>query len=64
VQRFKIQGEHYNLPKGMSDGDFVDFINSSWIPRYMVIDENQNISLFKATKASDTAIEKALNKAI
>lgn len=61
VRRFNLQGEHYNLPKGMKDGDFVDFINLGWIPRYMVIDETGKIALFKATSASDSNIEKALN---
>lgn len=61
IRRFKIQGEHYNLPKGMDNGDFVDFINLGWIPRYMVIDETGKITLFKATSASDSDIEKALN---
>ncbi|WP_439128405.1 TlpA family protein disulfide reductase [Polaribacter sp.] len=61
IRRFKIKGEHYNLPNGMKSGDFVDFLNLGWIPRYMVIDENGKIALFKATRASDSAIEEALN---
>ena len=64
IQKFKIDGEHYNFPKGMNTGDFVDFINLSWIPRYLVIDENGNISLFKATKSSDKRIVEALKKSI
>ncbi|APG65105.1 redoxin [Tenacibaculum todarodis] len=60
VRRFNIEGEHYNLPRGMKDGDFVDFLNANWIPRYVVVDEVGNISLFKATKASDKRIVKAL----
>ncbi|WP_299063970.1 TlpA disulfide reductase family protein [uncultured Polaribacter sp.] len=64
IRRFKISGEHYNLPKGMKNGDFVDFINLNWIPRYLVVDEKGKISLFKATRASDDAIVDALNKTI
>ncbi len=64
IDRFKIKGEHYNLPKGMKDGAFVDFINLGWIPRYMVIDENGKITLFKATRASDSLIEIALKTVI
>lgn len=64
IRRFKISGEHYNLPKGMKNGDFVDFINLNWIPRYLVVDEKGKISLFKATRASDNAIVDALNKTI
>ena len=64
IDRFKIKGEHYNLSKGMKDGAFVDFINLGWIPRYMVIDENGKITLFKATRASDSLIEIALKTVI
>ena len=62
IERFKIEGEHYNLPNGMSDGDFVDFLGLSWIPRYLVINENGFVDLFKATKATDTNIVLALKK--
>ena len=55
-----IKGAHYNLPKGMKVGDFVDFLNLSWIPRYLVVDEKGNILLFKATNASDKNIRSAL----
>jgi len=64
IRRFKIQGEHYNLPKGMKSGDFVDFLNLGWIPRYVVVNENGKITLFKATRASDSAIEEVLNKSL
>ena len=64
IEIFQIKGAHYNLPKGMKSGDFVDFINLGWIPRYMVIDEQGKISLFKATSASDSAIVEALKLVI
>ena len=60
IDRFKIQGEHFNLPKGMKDGEFVDFVNLNWIPRYMVIDKTGKITLFKATSATDSSIVEAL----
>ena len=64
VKKYHIKGEHYNLPKGMKDGDLVDFLNVSWIPRYVVVDEKGNITLFKATDASDKDIITALKKSI
>ncbi|WP_299669411.1 TlpA disulfide reductase family protein [uncultured Polaribacter sp.] len=64
IKRFNIEGEHYNFPKGMKSGDFVDFINLGWIPRYIVIDELGKISLFKATNAADSSIEEALKSSI
>ena len=60
IKKYNLKGEHYNLPNGMNDGDFVDFINLSWIPRYMIVDEKGEITLFKATKATDKNIRKAL----
>lgn len=60
IKKYKINGEHYNLPKGMNDGDLVEFINLSWIPTYMVIDEEGEIALFKATNITDKAIREAL----
>lgn len=60
VKRFNIKGDHYNLPKGNKKGDFVEFINLWWIPRYIVIDENGKINVFKATNASDKKIREAL----
>ena len=61
VKKYNIKGEHYNLPNGMKKGDLVDFLNVSWIPRYVVVDENGNISLFKATDASDSKITEVLS---
>ena len=62
IKKYNLLGEHYNLPQGQNDGDFVDFINLGWIPRYIVVDEKGQISLFKATNASDKKIIKALKK--
>ena len=64
IKKYNLVGEHYNLPKGMDDGNFVDYINLNWIPRYMVIDETGKIELFKATNAADKDIVKALKKVI
>ena len=64
IERFQIKGAHYYLPKGMKSGAFVDFIDLNWIPRYMVLDERGEITLFNAINTSDSSIEKALKKAI
>ncbi len=64
IKKYNLKGEHYNLPKGMNEGDFVDFVNLSWISRYMVIDEKGDISLFKATDTSDKRIQEALKNKI
>jgi thiol-disulfide isomerase/thioredoxin len=63
VEKYNLIGQHFNLPEGMSDGEFVNFINLNWIPRYMVIDKTGAISLFKAIDASDEKIKEALKEA-
>jgi thiol-disulfide isomerase/thioredoxin len=62
ISKYNLMGEHYNLPEGMKDGEFVDFINLNWIPRYMVIDETGEITVFRATDSSDKRIKEALKK--
>tara|TARA_Y100000034_G_scaffold7140_1_gene7890 strand:- start:4193 stop:4642 length:450 start_codon:yes stop_codon:yes gene_type:complete len=60
ILRHGLYGEHYNLPKGMNDGDLVDFVRLGYIPRYMVVDKEGDIALFKSTKAKDEALEQLL----
>ncbi|MBT8265115.1 MAG: TlpA family protein disulfide reductase [Bacteroidia bacterium] len=59
IEKYKIEGEHYYMITG-HDGPFGEFLNSNWIPRYMVIDKNGNIKLFKAKSAKDKRIKEAL----
>lgn len=61
IKRFKIEGEHYFMKEGKK-GPFGDFLNVWWIPRYVVVDEAGNITLFKATKITDKNIVQALKK--
>jgi len=59
INKYDLSGHHYYLPKGQK-GAFGDFLNSNWIPRYMVVDEKGNIKLFKAKKATDERLTEAL----
>jgi thiol-disulfide isomerase/thioredoxin len=59
ISKYQITGEHYFIKSG-KDGPFADFLNSNWIPRYMVIDKEGKIKLFKAKKATDKRIKEAL----
>ena len=61
INKYKLEGNHYFMKAGM-DSDFGDFLNSNWIPRYMVVNENGFVDLFKATKVTDPRIVKALKK--
>jgi thiol-disulfide isomerase/thioredoxin len=64
IERFQIEGEHFRLPKGMQSGAFVDFLDVSWIPRYMLINENGGIEVFNVTDATDATLQTALKKSI
>ena len=61
IKRYGIEGEHYFMKSGW-DGDFGDFLNLNWIPRYLVVNENGFVDLFKSTKITDPRIAKALKK--
>ncbi|QMU65562.1 MAG: redoxin family protein [Flavobacteriaceae bacterium] len=59
IKKYQIEGAHYFMPNG-NKGAFEDFLNISWIPRYVVLDETGKIALFKATKITDKKIIEAL----
>jgi len=61
LKKYGIKGEHYFMKDGM-DSDFGDFLNSNWIPRYLIVNENGFVDLFKATKITDKRIVSALKK--
>ena len=59
IEKHEISGEHYFMQSGWN-GAFGEFLNLDWIPRYMVIDKDGNIKLFKAIKTTDDNLLKAL----
>ena len=59
LNRFNVKGEHYFMQAGKK-GAFGDFLNLWWIPRYVVLNEKGEITLFKATEITDNNIVKAL----
>ena len=59
INRYEIVGTHYYIGDNW-DGVFGKFVDLDWIPRYMVVDTEGNIKLFKAIKADDESIKKAL----
>lgn len=64
IKKYNLGGQHYNFPKGQKDGDFVDFIELWWIPRYMVIDKKGKIIVFNIKNPTDKDIIKELNKTL
>ncbi|WP_072402633.1 TlpA family protein disulfide reductase [Flaviramulus basaltis] len=59
IKKYNVEGEHYFMQSGW-DGAFGKFVNLNWIPRYMVVDKEGTIKLFKAVKADDKRIKKHL----
>ncbi|NJM80067.1 MAG: TlpA family protein disulfide reductase [Flavobacterium sp.] len=52
IAKYKVKGEHYLTSDGMK-GVFGKSIKLDWIPRYMVIDKDGKIALFKVIEADD-----------
>lgn len=59
IEKYDVKGEHYFMQSGWK-GAFGEFVNLDWIPRYMVIDKDGSIKLFKATEADDQKIKDIL----
>lgn len=59
ITKYNIQGEHYFMPSAKKSA-FGEFVNIDWIPRYMVVDAQGNIKLFKAVEADDKRIRENL----
>ena len=55
VERKNIQGIHY-LVDGAWGSTLGDFLKLDWIPRYLVVQPDGSIGLYKATTADDPAI--------
>ena len=55
IEKYNVEGEHYYMQSGRK-GDFGSFLDLDWIPRYLVVDKNGKIALFKAVLADDERI--------
>ena len=61
IKKYQVKGEHYYMHSGKKSA-FADFVDINWIPRYMVINKEGNIELFKAVEADDDKLVNALKK--
>ncbi len=59
MRKYPQNGQHYYIKSGW-DGPFCESIRMNWIPRYMVVDSEGKIKLFKATKVKSNKISEAL----
>ncbi|KAA5824518.1 TlpA family protein disulfide reductase [Algibacter amylolyticus] len=61
IKKYNVTGDHYYLPNA-KDCDFADFVNISWIPRYMLINKASEIVVFNVIEANDDKLIEALKK--
>lgn len=52
IDKYKMEGEHYFIPLGWKS-PFCSSIDLDWVPRYMIVNPEGEISLYKAIKADD-----------
>jgi len=55
IERLEIKGDHYFMQSGWK-GAMGTFLDLDWIPRYMIIDKQGAIKVFKAIKTSDITL--------
>ena len=55
IEKLEIKGDHYFMQSGWK-GAMGTFLDLDWIPRYMIIDKQGTIKVFKAIKTSDITL--------
>ena len=55
IKRLEIKGDHYFMQSGWK-GALGTFLDLDWIPRYMIIDKQGKIKVFKAIETTDITL--------
>ncbi|HEX8270848.1 MAG TPA: TlpA disulfide reductase family protein [Flavobacterium sp.] len=63
IQKHELAGDHYLVTDadGMK-GEFGKSVNLDWIPRYLIIDKEGKIALYRAIETDFATIDATLNK--
>ena len=61
VKKYNVTGDHYFMPNA-KDCDFANFVNISWIPRYMLVNKAGEIVVFNVEDANSNKLIEALKK--
>ena len=61
IEKYDLEGDHYWITDGMK-GNFGKSINLDWIPRYILIDKESNVAMYKAIDTNDEALMSLLKK--
>ena len=59
IERNNLEGEHYFMSSGWK-GAMGDFLNLDWIPRYLLVNTEGEIVVYKAVKLNDKNLLKNL----
>ena len=55
IKRLEIKGDHYFMQSGWK-GAMGTFLDLDWIPRYVIIDKQGKIKVFKAIETTDKTL--------
>jgi len=55
IEKYNVKGQHYFMQSDWK-GPFGNFIELDWIPRYMIINPDGTIKIFKAIEADDNTL--------
>jgi thiol-disulfide isomerase/thioredoxin len=55
IKRLEIKGDHYFMKSGWK-GAMGTFLDLDWIPRYMIVDKQGKIKVFKAIETTDITL--------
>lgn len=61
IEKHELTGDQYLIPGGMK-GAFGKSIKVDWIPRYIIIDKNGKIALFRAIETDHEKVKELLKK--
>ncbi|WP_233783224.1 TlpA family protein disulfide reductase [Flavivirga eckloniae] len=59
IEKYDVAGDHYYMQNG-EDCPFADFVDISWIPRYMVINKASEIVVFDVIESDDENLIEAI----
>jgi thiol-disulfide isomerase/thioredoxin len=60
IKKHELKGDHFFIKDGMK-GSFGKSIDLDWIPRYIIVNEKGEISLYRAIETDFDLIQKVLN---
>ena len=61
IEKHEVSGENYLIKDGMK-GEFGKSIKLDWIPRFIVVDKNGKIALFRAIEKDFDLIKETIEK--